>query len=103
MKIFRIASLLEGLSYLAILSITLGFVSRELVFPVGMAHGVLFMAYMVLSLQVSHKQKWSMITWLLIFFASIIPFAFIPVEIFLRKEQKKGIRELGASAECSAS
>lgn len=106
MKFFRITSVLEGISYLVILSVTLGYISRELVFPLGMAHGVLFMVYMVLSLQVSHKQGWSMITWLLIFFASIIPFAFIPAEVFLRKQQQKQDSELASSdnlAESSAS
>jgi integral membrane protein len=88
-KIFRITSLLEGLSYIAILSVTLGFISRDFVSSIGMTHGILFMAYVMFSLQVSHKQNWSTITWLLVFIASLIPFAFIPVEMFLRKEQER--------------
>jgi len=88
-KYFRIASISEGLSYLAVLSITFGVVSREYVFPLGMAHGVLFIIYLILSLQVSHKRAWSLVVWLLIFFASLVPFAFIAVELFLRKEMSK--------------
>lgn len=55
-----------------------------------MTHGVLFMAYCALSLMVSHRQGWSVITWLLTLAASIVPFAFVLVELFLNKEQRKG-------------
>lgn len=89
MKIFRLASLLEGSSYLLILSVTLGIISRDFVFSLGIIHGVLFIAYLMLSLNVSHKQSWSVVVWLLVFFASIVPFAFIAVELFLRKELAK--------------
>jgi len=82
---FRAISLMEGLSFIAILSVTLGFVSRDFVFQLGMAHGVLFMLYLVLSLVVSNKQQWSLLVWLSLFIASIIPFAFIPVEIYLSR------------------
>jgi len=82
---FRIVSLLEGLSYLAILSITFKLLDRDLVFQLGMIHGVLFLAYMILSLVVCSKQNWSLKTWLPLFFASLVPFAFIPVEMHLRK------------------
>jgi len=88
-KAFRLVSLLEGLSYLIILSVTLGFISREFVFPLGMTHGVLFMVYLVFSLVVAQKQQWSVIVWLGIFLASIIPFAFLPVELFLKKSVEK--------------
>ncbi len=85
LKVFRVISLLEGLSFLAILSVTLGLVSRDFVFQLGMAHGVLFMLYLLLSVIVSNKQQWSVVTWLAISIASIVPFAFIAVEIFLNK------------------
>ena len=85
-KYFRVISLLEGLSFLAILSITLGLVSRDFVFQLGMIHGVLFMIYLLLSLIVCNKHQWSLVTWLSLFIASIVPFAFIAVEIFLSKK-----------------
>lgn len=84
-KTFRAISLLEGLSYLIILSVTLGFISRDMVFILGMTHGVLFMMYLVFSLVVAQKQQWSVIVWLGILLASIIPFAFIPAELYLKK------------------
>jgi len=88
LNFFRIISLLEGLSYLIILSVTLGLISRELVFILGMAHGALFMGYFVMSLIVSHKQEWSVVTWLLVFVAAVIPFAFIFVDLFIQKQMR---------------
>ncbi|MFT6692673.1 MAG: integral membrane protein [Colwellia sp.] len=85
LKFFRVISLLEGLSFLSILSVTLGLVSRDFVFQLGMAHGVLFMLYLVLALIASNKEKWSLVIWLSLFIASIVPFAFIAVEIYLSK------------------
>lgn len=86
---FRIASMLEGLSYLVILCVSFNIISRELVFPIGISHGILFILYFVLSLLASHKQGWSVITWLMVVCAAIVPFAFIPVEIFIQKELRK--------------
>ncbi len=86
MAIFRLTSFLEGLSYLLILSVTLGFISRDYVFPLGMGHGVLFVLYLILSFYAAHKKSWSLLIWLGVFLASVIPFGFIAVEWFLRKE-----------------
>lgn len=86
LKFFRVASLLEGMSYLIILCVSLGLINRELVFTIGMAHGALFILYFVLSLLASHKQGWSVVVWLLVFLSAIVPFAFIGVELFLQKE-----------------
>ena len=85
LKYFRAISLLEGLSFLAILSVSFGLVSRDFVYQLGMTHGVLFMLYLFLSLIVSNKQQWSLLTWLSLFVASIVPFAFIGVEIILNR------------------
>ncbi len=85
LKFFRAISILEGISFLAILSVSFGLLSRDFVFQLGMAHGVLFMLYLALSLTVSNLQQWSVKVWLPIFIASLIPFAFIPVEIFLSR------------------
>ena len=90
---FRTISLLEGLSYLLILSVTLGLISREYVFFLGMGHGVLFILYLLFSLIVSNKKGWSVAGWLLLFLASLVPFAFIPVEIVLRRADKPCIQD----------
>ena len=86
---FRIISIIEGISFLAILSVTVNIISRDYIFAIGMTHGVLFFLYFLFSLVASHKKGWSVIVWLLVLFASIIPFAFIAVEFFLKKEMAK--------------
>ena len=86
-KMFRSISFLEGLSYLVILSVTLGLIPREWVFLLGMAHGILFFIYFILSLILSSKKGWSVLKWLILFFASVVPFAFILVELYLRKSE----------------
>ena len=83
---FRLISAIEGISYLLILCVTLGLISREYVFFLGMAHGVLFMLYLASSLIASYRQAWSLTVWLLLAIASVIPFAFIAVEIFIKRQ-----------------
>ena len=78
-------SVLEGLSYLVILSVTLGFIDREWVTALGMTHGVLFIIYLILSLIVSEKKGWSVFKLLIFFVAAGVPFAFILIEVYLRK------------------
>ncbi len=82
---FRFISLLEGISFLTILSVTLGLISRDYVYNIGMLHGILFMLYLIMSLIVSGKEGWPLKIWLPLFFAAFIPFAFIPVEMYLKK------------------
>ncbi|UZE96586.1 DUF3817 domain-containing protein [Alkalimarinus alittae] len=82
---FRAISILEGLSYLTILSVTAGILSREYVFQIGMTHGVLLMFYVLFSFMVANKENWSLKIWLPVFFASLIPLAFILVEVYLKK------------------
>ena len=89
LNFFRSTSVIEGISYLIILSASLGIISREYVYILGMAHGVLFLLYFVLSIIVSHKMSWSVVIWLLVFLASLVPFAFLLVEFFIRKELQK--------------
>jgi integral membrane protein len=98
LKAFRFISLLEGMSYLLVLSITFGFISRDIVFHLGMVHGVLFMLYMIMSLTVSNSQGWSVIKWLALFTASLVPLAFIPVELILKKVQANQTSGTPASA-----
>ncbi len=80
--------MMEGLSYLVILSVSLGIISREFVFYIGMTLGVLFLLYFILSTIASRKQGWSVVVWILILVAAIVPFAFIAVEAFIRKDLK---------------
>ncbi len=93
LKAFRIISLLEGLSYIAILSVTLGFISRDHVSTLGMTHGILFMVYIMLAMSVSGDKKWPSWKLGLVILASLVPFAFIPTEVFLRKDEQKTTQE----------
>ena len=79
LKIFRMLSLIEGASLITLLFIAMPakyhFASFDIIWQVGMTHGFLWLAYITLSLSVSHKQNWSVLFWLLTLFASVIPFA----------------------------
>lgn len=88
LNFFRISSVIEGSSYLLILCVTLGFISRDYVSSIGMGHGVLFIIYVVLSLLVTRQYRWSLRVWLLLFLSAFIPFAFVAVELFLQKQLK---------------
>ena len=91
MLFFRILSVIEGLSFLFILAISAGWITRDILFVAGMAHGILFLLYFIASLVVSHKQTWSVIIWLAVTLAAVVPFAFIGVELFLRRQAKNGV------------
>lgn len=89
LRCFRALSVAEGISYLMILSISLGLMSREFVSMVGMTHGILFILYLILLTTVSEKEGWSIPARGGLFLASIIPFAFLGAELFLRKSSVK--------------
>ena len=89
LKTFRIFSLIEGLSLLVLLLIAMPAKYQfgyDFIFPVGMAHGVLWIIYLVLSLATSHQQRWSVMTWLMTLGASVIPFAFIFIDQRLKRK-----------------
>lgn len=60
---FRIVALVEGISFLVLLLIAMplkyGAGIPEPVSVIGMAHGVLFIAYMLFLILVKEDQKWS--------------------------------------------
>ncbi len=77
-KLFRGISLLEGLSLLALLFVAmpLKYVwgNPEYVRIVGMAHGLLFVAYILFAIMTKFELNWKVKTLLIVFAASIIPF-----------------------------
>jgi len=79
LKAFRVLSFIEGLSLISLLFIAMPakyyFHSFDMVWVVGMTHGILWLLYLVFSLSVSHKQGWSVMVWMLVLFVSIVPFA----------------------------
>ena len=88
MKGFRTLSLIEGVSLLVLLFIAMPakykFGFDAAVFYAGITHGVLFLIYMVASLGVSHKQGWSIVKWLGVFLAGVVPFGFLVVDRMLK-------------------
>lgn len=74
---FRFIALIEGISFLLIgLTMILKY-GYEIPGPnkvVGMIHGVLFIIYVLLLMQVSYLYKWSFWKFSIGFIASLIPF-----------------------------
>ena len=77
-NIFRIVSLLEGVSYLLLLFIAtpIKYIQNnpEYVKLLGMPHGILFMLYVVLAIVIQKQMKWDNKTLGIVLLASIIPF-----------------------------
>ena len=73
----RIIAFMEGCSYL-LLGLTMilkyKFSMPQPNYIVGLAHGILFVLYIVLLLQVSFIHRWSIIKMFMAFLASLIPF-----------------------------
>ncbi|WP_109300695.1 DUF3817 domain-containing protein [Aquimarina sp. AU474] len=75
---FRFISYLEGISYLLILFVTMPlkymFESPEPNKIIGMAHGVLFLLYIVFAIVVKTEKQWNTKTLAIVLLCSIIPF-----------------------------
>ena len=72
----RIIAFIEGCSYLLLgftMILKYKFSMPQPNYVVGLAHGILFVLYIVLLLQVSFLQKWSIIKMFWAFIASLIP------------------------------
>lgn len=78
-KIFKYLAIFEGISYLVLLGICMPLKYiwdiPEPTRPVGMIHGVLFVAYIMWLAIVGIKLKWSPMTYVWGFVASLLPFA----------------------------
>ena len=77
-KLFRLITLLEGSSYLLLLfvAVPLKYLmgDESYVKLLGMPHGVLFIAYIILSFVMRNKMNWNTTSFIIILLASIIPF-----------------------------
>lgn len=80
LRIFTIVGFLEGISYLVLFFNMLVIKNvnielyKNLLFPIGMAHGLLFIAYIVMAIMLKVELKWSFKKFILISIASLIPF-----------------------------
>ena len=77
-KIFRIVSILEGISYLLLLFIAtpIKYLAGNEMFVkmLGMPHGLLFLTYVVLAIMLKYEQGWETKKFFIILVASTIPF-----------------------------
>ncbi|TYA58976.1 DUF3817 domain-containing protein [Formosa maritima] len=78
LNVFRIVAFLEGVSYILLLFIATPIKyfgeDPQYVKLLGMPHGLLFIAYIILAIILGSKLKWKTKTLMFILFASIIPF-----------------------------
>jgi integral membrane protein len=78
MKTFRLIALLEGISFLVLLLIAMPLkYMMDMPLPVkitGMAHGLLFTAFVILLGMVHFQRKWPLKRTFLAFLSSFLPF-----------------------------
>jgi integral membrane protein len=85
-KIFKFTAISEGISYIVLL-INMLFVKpsnielyKSLLFPIGMTHGILFMAYIYLAFIIKDKQNWAFKELFFVILGSIVPFGTFYIE-----------------------
>lgn len=80
LRTFTIIGYLEGISYLVLFFNMLVIKNlnpelyQDLLFPIGMTHGLLFLAYVILAVLLKAEMGWSFKKFSLVFLASLIPF-----------------------------
>lgn len=77
-KIFRVVSFLEAVSFLVLLFVAMPlkyiYDLPKYVSVVGMAHGILFVAYLIGAYWMYEKLNWSVKTLLIVGLCSVLPF-----------------------------
>jgi integral membrane protein len=85
-KLFKFIAIAEGISYLMLFFNMLVIkrlnpeLYKTLLYPIGMAHGILFMSYVVLAFVIYKKQKWTLIELIIVQLASLLPFGTFYIE-----------------------
>jgi integral membrane protein len=83
-KLFKYIALLEGISLLLLLffAMPMKYIYELPIYVkvIGMAHGLLFIAYIALAVMIKIEEKWPIKKFVIICFASIIPFGTFYVE-----------------------
>lgn len=93
LNIFRIVAFLEGVSYILLLFIAtpikyfMG--NPEYVKLLGMPHGLLFMAYVIIAFMIKSDFNWSRKEFITVLIASVIPFGTFYVDRKYLKPQTK--------------
>jgi integral membrane protein len=83
-KIFKIIAFLEGISLLLLLffAMPMKYIYEQPIFvkTIGMAHGLLFIGYILLAIMLKIEEKWEIKKFAIICIASIIPFGTFYIE-----------------------
>lgn len=85
-KFFKVVAILEGFSFLFLLANMLIIKNlnldlyKSILFPLGIAHGVLFILYIVLAILLYFDKKWNFKDFLIVCLASFIPFGTFYIE-----------------------
>jgi integral membrane protein len=89
---FRVIAFWEGLSFLVLLFIAMplkyGLGLPQAVRVVGMAHGVLFMAYLYTLMMAAIEHRWGLKRVFIAFIASLVPGGTFWLEAQLRRERQ---------------
>jgi len=93
-KVLRVISYLEGISYILLLfiAVPIKYYANDpsLVKLLGMPHGLLFVAYVILSLVSSKKYRWNSKKTLVVLISSVIPFVTFYVDYkYLKTDQHR--------------
>jgi len=76
-SLFRIIALLEGISYILLMTIGLYFkylfYDDSYVKLLGMPHGVLFVLYILIAILLRNKENWNIKDFVIVLSASLIP------------------------------
>lgn len=86
LKLFKIVAILEGISYIALFANMLLIkpnnmdLYKTLLYPIGMGHGVLFIAYLILATMLKFELDWSWKKFGIIAIASVLPFGTFYIE-----------------------
>ena len=91
-QIFRITAILEGVSYILLLFIAVPIKyywdDEQYVKLLGMPHGLLFLAYIILAIMLGSELKWNRRTLITVLAASIIPFGTFYVDKKFLQDKK---------------
>ena len=94
-KTLRVISYLEGISYILLLfiAVPIKYYANDpsLVKLLGMPHGLLFVAFVILSFVNSKKYNWSFIKTIVVLISSIVPFGtfYVDYKYFKNSVERK--------------
>jgi integral membrane protein len=85
-KLFKFIAIAEGISYLVLFFNMLVIkrlnleLYKSLLYPIGMAHGLLFMSYVILAFVIWKNQKWTIKDFFIVQASSLLPFGTFYIE-----------------------